>query len=63
MRRTRAEGYEDSEAAGMKEGEVIGMDRVNQLNIILVNQNRKENIIKATNDPEYHKKLLEEFLL
>ena len=57
MRQTRAEGYEDGEAAGMKKGE----DRINRLNSILAKQNRTEDIIKAANDPEYQKKLLEEF--
>lgn len=71
MRQTRAEGYEDGKAAGMKKGEeigrkrgeVFGMDRINQLTIILANQNRTEDIIKAANDSEYQKKLLEEFSL
>ena len=63
MRQTRAEGYEDGEAAGMKKGEVIGMDRINQLTIILAKLNRTEDIIKAASDPEYQKKLLEEFSL
>ena len=53
MRQTRAEGYEDGEAAGM--------ERINQLIIVLTKQNRTEDIIKAANDPEYQKKLLEEF--
>ena len=75
MRQTRAEGYEDGEAAGRKIGEEIGrqqgedigrqmgMNRINQLTIILEKQNRTEDIIKAANDPEYQKKLLEEFSL
>ena len=79
MRQTRAEGYEDGEAAGMKKGEEIGrkigeeigikkgevsgMDRINQLTIILAKNNRTEDIIKAANDSEYQKKLLEEFSL
>ena len=55
MHQTRAEGYEDGEAAGM--------NRLNQLTIILAKQNRTEDIIKAANNPEYQKKLLEEFSL
>ena len=58
MRQTRAEGYEDGEAAGMIKGEAIGRQQINQLNILLEEQNRK-----AANDPEYQKKLLEEFSL
>ena len=65
MRQTRAEGYEDGEAAGMKKGEILGrqqgIERINQLTIALAKQNRTEDIIKAANDPEYQKKLLEEF--
>ena len=69
MRQTRAEGYEDGEAAGRKigeeigrqQGEEIGTNRINQLTIILAKENRTEDIIKAANDPEYQKKLLEEF--
>ena len=69
MRQTRAEGYEDGEAAGRKigeeigrqQGEEIGTNRINQLTIIIAKENRTEDIIKAANDPEYQKKLLEEF--
>lgn len=63
MRQTHAEGYEDGEAAGMIKGEAIGRQRINQLNILLEEQNRTVDIIKAANDPEYQKKLLEEFSL
>ena len=79
MRQTRAEGYEDGEAAGIKKGEAIGRkqgeiigrqqgeeigrNQINQLTIILAERNRTEDIIKAANDPEYQKKLLEEFSL
>ena len=71
MRQTRAEGYEDGEAAGMKkgkeigrqQGKEIGRNQINRLTIILAEQNRTEDIIKAANDPEYQKKLLEEFSL
>ena len=71
MRQTRAEGYEDGEAAGRKigeeigrqQGEEIGTNRINQLTIILAKENRTEDIIKAANDPEYQRKLLEEFLM
>ena len=71
MRQTRAEGYEDGEAAGRKigeeigrqQGEEIGTNRINQLTIILAKENRTEDIIKAASDPKYQKKLLEEFSL
>ena len=57
MRQTRAEGYEEGEAAGIKEA----TQRLNQLNRLLAEQNRTEDIIKAAIDENYQKKLLEEF--
>mgnify|MGYP006378573977 FL=1 len=63
MRQSLAEGFEDGEAAGMIKGEAIGRQQINQLNILLEEQNRTVDIIKAANDPEYQKKLLEEFSL
>ena len=59
MRQTRAEGYEEGEAIGLQKGE----SRINQLNLILIKQNRADDIVKATADPDYQKKLLEEFCL
>ncbi|MGE9976319.1 hypothetical protein ACQRAS_10015 [Coprococcus catus] len=55
MRQTRAEGYEDGEAAGRLQ--------INRLIVLLAEQNRMEDIIKAACDPEYQKELLEEFSL
>lgn len=48
---------------GVEKGKEQGMNRINQLTIILAKQNRTEDIIKAANDSEYQKKLLEEFSL
>ena len=60
-------GIKKGEEIGIKKGEEIGMkkgeDRINQLTIILAMQNRTEDIIKAANNPEYQKKLMEEFSL
>ena len=53
MRQTRAEGYEAGEAAG------IG--RLNRLNQLLAEQKRTDDIVKAASDPQYQKKLFEEF--
>ncbi|WP_331473789.1 hypothetical protein [Faecalicatena contorta] len=69
MRQTRAEGYEAGEAAGMIKGEAIGiqkgeisaMERLNRLNRLLAEQKRTDDIVKAASDPEYQKRLLEEF--
>ena len=55
MRQTRAEGDEDGEAAGRLQ--------INRLIVLLAEQNRMEDIIKAACDPEYQKELLEEFSL
>ena len=65
MRQTRAEGYEAGEAAGMIKGEVIGIQkgeaRLNRLNRLLAEQERTDDIVKAASDPQYQKKLFEEF--
>lgn len=55
MRQTRAEGYE--------EGEMIATARINQLNLILIEQNRTSDIAKAAAAPDYQKKLLDELSL
>ena len=63
MRQTRAEGYEEGEAAGMAKGKVLATQRLNRLNQLLAEQNRTEDIVKAAGNEEYQKKLLEEFEL
>ena len=55
MRQTRAEGYE--------EGEIIAAARINQLNLILIEQNRTSDIAKDAAAPDYQKKLLDELSL
>ena len=44
-----------------EEGMVIGADRINDLNSWLFANGRDEDVKKATSDPEYRAKLLEEF--
>ena len=61
MRQTRAEGYEAGEAAGMIKGERSAMERLNCLNRLLAEQKRTDDIVKAASDPQYQKKLFEEF--
>lgn len=53
LREGRAEGRE----CGLREG----IDRINQLNVKLSELHRTEDILKATTDKEYQKKLFEEF--
>ncbi|MCM1212790.1 MAG: hypothetical protein NC318_14480, partial [Blautia sp.] len=48
-RSLRAEGFEE------------GIERINQLNIILSEQNRTNDIIRAAQDPEYQEQLFREF--
>ena len=45
------------------EGMQKGQERINQLNMLLLKQNRSEDIIKAVSDREYQEKLLKEFNL
>lgn len=70
------EAYESSYNLGYKYGYNLGfngginnahenrpnaIDRINQLNILLTEVGRSEDIIKAARDKEYQEKLFEEF--
>lgn len=44
-----------------KEGETLGVSRINQLILELSKHGRTDDIVKAADDEEYQKKLLEEF--
>lgn len=58
LREYNEQAHIDSEKQiSMEEGE----NRVNQLNILLAEQGRTEDILKAAQDKEYQKKLFEEF--
>ena len=46
---------------GIKEGESLGVNRINQLILKLSELNRTDDILKAAADREYQKKLLKEF--
>ena len=63
IKKGEAIGRKQGEIIGRQQGEEIGRNQINQLTIILAERNRTEDIIKAANDPEYQKKLLEEFSL
>lgn len=52
---------EDGVKKGIQEGVKEGLERVNRLNLILAQQNRTDDIIKAAGDIEWQKKLFEEF--
>ena len=46
---------------GIREGESLGVNRINQLILKLSELNRTDDILKAAADREYQKKLLKEF--
>lgn len=51
---------------GLERGRLEGqkaLERVNRLNVFLVKSNRTEDILKASEDEDYRKKLFEEFHL
>lgn len=48
---------------GMQEEIQKGQERINQLNILLSEQNRSEDIIKAATDRDYQERLFKEFHL
>lgn len=51
----------DERAEGHKEGKQEGQERVNRLIQLLAEQNRMNDIIKASRDKEFQQKLFEEF--
>ena len=53
----------DERMEGVQEGMQKGQERINQLNMLLLKQNRREDIIKAVSDREYQEKLFKEFNL
>ena len=56
-------GVREGEKRGEERGIRIGEERLNQLNRLLAEQGRVDDIIKAASDEEYRKKLYEEFKL
>lgn len=47
---------------GMEKGMEKGTSLINQLNDILLETNRLDDLKRATKDPEYQKKLIEELV-
>ena len=58
MRQGIQEGIEQGIEQGIKEKE-----RINQLTILLINQGRQADLLRAAQDQEYQQELLEEFKL
>lgn len=48
---------------GRQQGRLEGQERINQLNALLLQQNRIEDVVKATGDSKYQEKLFKEFNL
>ena len=57
----RAEGLEQGRTEGREQGLEEGMTRLNKLNSCLLSANRLSDLQRALQDPEYQKKLLQEF--
>ena len=45
----------------LEEGLEKGIDRINKLNLCLLAANRQEDLVRATQDREFQKKLLKEY--
>ena len=56
------DGIEIGEARGIKLGEARGKDSVNRLNAVLIEQNRLDDLKRATEDRDYQRKLMAELL-
>jgi hypothetical protein len=49
------------EKEALAKGMGVGMDLLNQLNSMLIRDNRQEDLLLSTTDPEYQKQLLSEY--
>ncbi len=54
-------GKKIGEEIGQRRGEEIGQKRISDLYRLLAENNRMQDILEATKNPEYQEKLLEEF--
>ena len=59
----RKEGLEIGRQEGLEAGRRESLDKMNQLIILLSEQNRKDDIIKAANNKEFQEQLFMEFHL
>lgn len=59
----RKEGERCGEKRGEKRGEAKGRNRLNQLNAILIAENRLDDLIRATGDKKYQNKLFKKYAL
>ena len=56
------QGRIEGERQGRIEGERQGINNINTLNSILIRDGRFDDLTRATSDPDYQKKLMEELL-
>lgn len=61
LKRGEEIGQKRGEEIGQKRGEEIGQKRINELNRMLAEQGRTDDIIKAAGDIQYQESLLKEF--
>lgn len=61
LKQGRTEGREQGLEQGREQGLEEGMTRLNKLNSCLLSANRLSDLQRALQDPEYQKKLLQEF--
>ncbi|MCM1213437.1 MAG: hypothetical protein NC548_02835, partial [Lachnospiraceae bacterium] len=54
-------GFEDGMKKGIQQGQKQEAERINKLNLILSEQNRTDDIIRAAQDSEYQEQLFREF--
>lgn len=59
----RKEGLEIGRQEGLEAGRRESLDKMNQLIILLSEQNRKDDIIKAANNKEFQEQLFRKFHL
>ena len=60
-KRDMCNALDEKREEGIREGESLGENRINQLILKLSELNRTDEILKAAADREYQKKLLKEF--
>ena len=63
MQMFKEEGREEGRKEGIKEGRKEGIEDLNALNKWLIKQGRSEDVLKATTDQVFQKKLFEEMEL
>jgi hypothetical protein len=54
--------WEDHKNSGRIEGEIKGIERVNRLNLILIESNRYDDLVRSTKDNDFQTKLLNELV-